>query len=223
MEDAKPSELTWDSISALERESDSPMIVSLARVVLNLRDQEQMRLDGTIALAQRTIGLAAAIRAVSAPGSIIRETADSVLELSEAALSLSDGNRPTHEELTRGERQWAIHALALDLGRSLKKEDDTYWNYLEAAFVDDPAGEIIVTVQRRSGKTPNQLVDEERTKNQELLADLDVQRAITRDLYDSCKKMQEVEQKLRGQLVLVTDGTLARTLDDYDENGDKIV
>jgi len=86
--------------------------------------------------------------------------------------------------LTMNVSHWAARIFALSLGDSLAKPDGTYWNFIEMKANHGKAGDITVTVQRRSGQTPNDQRLEEKKRADALDEKLKAVREVFLPLLD---------------------------------------
>ena len=135
----------------------------LANALMRVETFLDEQVDFASTMAEKAYALAILADVRAEPGSIMGKLISSTKEMANAILS----NKPieviegdgVHFELKK--TYWAIRVIGGALLRSMQKPDGSLLNAVEIQVTTPEMGDVLITAQRKSGKTPLDLLHEQ--------------------------------------------------------------
>lgn len=165
--------------SACERDGDerAAMLAQLAANAIDALDKARTAAGTMLEGVERLLDTAEVLRSAHL---VTHAEVDSLREM---IVGLRTGKPDAELTLTQVHNNgvtlgfkshWAVRMNVYALKESLRKEDGTYWNNIEMKMTDAKLGELLVTLQRKPGKTPGDIIAELKAEVERLKRFFDV-------------------------------------------------
>lgn len=170
--------LNRESVDLIASTSSDELTKALANALLTIESAYERMRQTLIVLAERAAGAGTLLAASCPPDSISGMAVQRLLTAADGVLLDKMSPTPTLEfeggKITLQVTHWGATVLAQSFYESVKKDpnQELFWNNVELHFDHPAAGPMIVNVSRREGKTPNDLLNEEKARVSELATEV---------------------------------------------------